>query len=183
VGLRSLQRTQRLRVKGDEVVGNEQRARARAPCADPPTELSASTPVAVPIPASARIVATWFDAVRQFIAGRYLMAPDHLPLAPGQLCIVQGTAGDDSQTWHRRRVAWPARGSVRRQSRSSSPVLPPGRSTRSSAAEPWITFPVLIALGYQPLVANVSNNIGLVPGSIAGAYGYRRRARRPARAG
>jgi len=37
-----------------------------------------------------------------------------------------------------------------------------------------ITFPVLIALGYQPLVANVSNNIGLVPGSIAGAYGYRR---------
>jgi len=37
-----------------------------------------------------------------------------------------------------------------------------------------ITFPVLIALGYQPLVANVSNNIGLVPGSISGAYGYRR---------
>ena len=37
-----------------------------------------------------------------------------------------------------------------------------------------ITFPVLIALGYQPLVANVSNNIGLVPGSITGAYGYRR---------
>jgi uncharacterized membrane protein YfcA len=37
-----------------------------------------------------------------------------------------------------------------------------------------ITFPVLIALGYAPLVANVSNNIGLVPGSIAGAIGYRR---------
>jgi uncharacterized membrane protein YfcA len=37
-----------------------------------------------------------------------------------------------------------------------------------------ITFPVLIALGYQPLVANVSNNIGLVPGAITGAYGYRR---------
>jgi uncharacterized membrane protein YfcA len=37
-----------------------------------------------------------------------------------------------------------------------------------------ITFPVLIALGYQPLVANVSNNIGLVPGSMTGAYGYRR---------
>jgi uncharacterized protein len=37
-----------------------------------------------------------------------------------------------------------------------------------------ITFPVLIALGYPALVANVSNNIGLVPGSISGAIGYRR---------
>ena len=37
-----------------------------------------------------------------------------------------------------------------------------------------ITFPVLIALGYAPLVANVSNNIGLVPGAISGVYGYRR---------
>jgi uncharacterized membrane protein YfcA len=37
-----------------------------------------------------------------------------------------------------------------------------------------ITFPVLIALGYQPLVANVSNGIGLVPGSVSGAIGYRR---------
>ena len=37
-----------------------------------------------------------------------------------------------------------------------------------------ITFPVLIALGYQPLIANVSNNIGLVPGAVAGVFGYRR---------
>ena len=37
-----------------------------------------------------------------------------------------------------------------------------------------ITFPTLIALGYPPLLANVSNNIGLVPGSMSGAYGYRR---------
>jgi uncharacterized protein len=37
-----------------------------------------------------------------------------------------------------------------------------------------ITFPVLIALGYQPLVANVSNNVGLVPGAVAGTIGYRR---------
>ena len=37
-----------------------------------------------------------------------------------------------------------------------------------------ITFPVLIALGYPPLVANVSNNIGLVPGAVSGAWGYRR---------
>jgi uncharacterized membrane protein YfcA len=37
-----------------------------------------------------------------------------------------------------------------------------------------VTFPTLIALGYPPVLANVSNNIGLVPGSIAGVYGYRR---------
>jgi uncharacterized protein len=37
-----------------------------------------------------------------------------------------------------------------------------------------ITFPTLIALGWAPVTANVSNNIGLVPGGIAGAVGYRR---------
>ncbi|MDQ6725150.1 MAG: TSUP family transporter, partial [Actinomycetota bacterium] len=37
-----------------------------------------------------------------------------------------------------------------------------------------ITFPTLLALGYPPVVANVSNTIGLVPGSISGAIGYRR---------
>ncbi len=37
-----------------------------------------------------------------------------------------------------------------------------------------ITFPALLAFGYAPVVANVSNTIGLVPGSVAGAVGYRR---------
>ena len=37
-----------------------------------------------------------------------------------------------------------------------------------------ITFPTLIALGYPPVLANVSNNIGLVPGALSGVYGYRR---------
>ncbi|REE97542.1 sulfite exporter TauE/SafE family protein [Thermomonospora umbrina] len=36
-----------------------------------------------------------------------------------------------------------------------------------------ITFPTLVALGFPPVTANVSNNIGLVFGSAAGAYGYR----------
>src|SRR5246500_1663306 len=40
-----------------------------------------------------------------------------------------------------------------------------------------ITFPVLLAFGYAPVVANVSNTIGLVPGSAAGAVGYRRELR------
>jgi uncharacterized membrane protein YfcA len=35
------------------------------------------------------------------------------------------------------------------------------------------TFPVLLGFGYAPVVANVSNTIGLVPGSAAGAVGYR----------
>jgi uncharacterized membrane protein YfcA len=37
-----------------------------------------------------------------------------------------------------------------------------------------ITFPTLLALGYPPVVANVSNSVGLVPGSVSGAIGYRR---------
>jgi uncharacterized membrane protein YfcA len=40
-----------------------------------------------------------------------------------------------------------------------------------------VTFPVLLLLGYPPLTANVSNGLGLVPGSVAGAIGYRRELR------
>jgi len=40
-----------------------------------------------------------------------------------------------------------------------------------------ITFPVLLAFGYPPVTANVSNTIGLVPGSVSGAVGYRRELR------
>ncbi|MFD1049459.1 sulfite exporter TauE/SafE family protein, partial [Kibdelosporangium lantanae] len=32
-----------------------------------------------------------------------------------------------------------------------------------------ITFPVLLALGYQPVVANASNSIGLIPGGVTGS--------------
>lgn len=37
-----------------------------------------------------------------------------------------------------------------------------------------ITFPTLLLLGYPPLLANVSNTVGLVPGVVSGAVGYRR---------
>jgi uncharacterized membrane protein YfcA len=37
-----------------------------------------------------------------------------------------------------------------------------------------ITFPVLLALGVPPVTANVSNTLGLVSGSLSGAWGYRR---------
>lgn len=40
-----------------------------------------------------------------------------------------------------------------------------------------ITFPVLLAVGYPPLTANVSNNLGLVPGAVSGAVAYRRELR------
>ncbi|MGF1426318.1 sulfite exporter TauE/SafE family protein [Kitasatospora sp. LaBMicrA B282] len=37
-----------------------------------------------------------------------------------------------------------------------------------------ITFPVLLAVGLPPVTANVSNTLGLVPGSLSGVVGYRR---------
>ncbi len=36
------------------------------------------------------------------------------------------------------------------------------------------TFPVLLSFGYAPVTANVTNTVGLVPGSVSGAIGYRR---------
>lgn len=37
-----------------------------------------------------------------------------------------------------------------------------------------ITFPTLLAVGLGPLTANVSSNIGLVPGSASSIHGFRR---------
>jgi hypothetical protein len=37
-----------------------------------------------------------------------------------------------------------------------------------------ITFPTLLAFGVPPVVANVSNNVGLVPGNVSSMFGYRR---------
>ncbi len=36
-----------------------------------------------------------------------------------------------------------------------------------------ITFPTLLAFGFPPVTANISNNIGLVPGGVSGSFGYR----------
>lgn len=36
------------------------------------------------------------------------------------------------------------------------------------------TFPVLLALGYPPITATVSNSIGLAPGTFSGTIAYRR---------
>jgi hypothetical protein len=37
-----------------------------------------------------------------------------------------------------------------------------------------LTFPALLAAGYSPLVANISNSVGLVLGNVSGVVGYRR---------
>lgn len=37
-----------------------------------------------------------------------------------------------------------------------------------------VSFPVLLGVGIAPVTANVSNTVGLFPGSFVGAYGYRR---------
>jgi uncharacterized protein len=40
-----------------------------------------------------------------------------------------------------------------------------------------VTFPTLLFFGVPPVVANVSNSLGLVPGGMAGAWGYRHELR------
>ena len=40
-----------------------------------------------------------------------------------------------------------------------------------------VSFPVLLSIGLPPVTANVSNTVGLFPGSLAGAWGYRRELR------
>jgi len=40
-----------------------------------------------------------------------------------------------------------------------------------------VTFPTLLALGYPPVTATTSNAIGLAPGSVTGAIGYRHELR------
>ena len=37
-----------------------------------------------------------------------------------------------------------------------------------------VSFPALIAIGYPPLTANVTNNVAVAPGYVGGAWGYRR---------
>lgn len=40
-----------------------------------------------------------------------------------------------------------------------------------------VTFPALLTIGLPPVLANVTNNIGVLPGNISGALGYRRELR------
>ena len=37
-----------------------------------------------------------------------------------------------------------------------------------------ITFPTLLLLGFPPVTANISNNVGMVAGGLSATFGYRR---------
>ena len=40
-----------------------------------------------------------------------------------------------------------------------------------------LSFPVLVAVGIPPVVANASNTVGLAPGAVSGSWGYREQLR------
>jgi uncharacterized membrane protein YfcA len=40
-----------------------------------------------------------------------------------------------------------------------------------------LSFPVLVAVGLPPVVANASNTVGLAPGAVSGSWGYRHQLR------
>lgn len=52
-----------------------------------------------------------------------------------------------------------------------------GILTSSVGVASLLSFPVLLAVGVPPVVANVSNTIGLIPAGIGGAVGYREELR------
>ena len=40
-----------------------------------------------------------------------------------------------------------------------------------------LSFPVLLAVGLPPVVANASNTVGMAPAGLSGSFGYRRELR------
>lgn len=48
-----------------------------------------------------------------------------------------------------------------------------GTANTMAGAGSLLTFPALLAVGLSPLAANVSNCLGMIPGSASGAYGMR----------
>jgi uncharacterized membrane protein YfcA len=52
-----------------------------------------------------------------------------------------------------------------------------GLLTTTVGVASLVSFPVLIALGIPPVVANVSNTVGLIPAGLSGSLGYRRELR------
>ncbi len=52
-----------------------------------------------------------------------------------------------------------------------------GLLTSTVGVASLLSFPVLLALGLPPVVANVTNTLGLIAGSLSGSFGYRRELR------
>src|SRR3569833_3161567 len=55
--------------------------------------------------------------------------------------------------------------------------LTAGSINAVAGAGTLVTFPVLLAVGLPPVTATISNSLGLVPGGLTGAIGYRRELR------
>src|SRR5688500_7079723 len=45
-----------------------------------------------------------------------------------------------------------------------------------------LSFPVLVAVGLPPVVANASNTVGMTPAGLSGSFGYRQELREHPRA-
>src|SRR5918998_3057176 len=54
---------------------------------------------------------------------------------------------------------------------------PAGRISGAGGGGPLVPFPALLAAGSPPLIANVTNNVAVVPGYVTGVWGYRERLR------
>src|SRR6478735_10450821 len=48
-----------------------------------------------------------------------------------------------------------------------------GIMTSTVGVASLLSFPILVALGIPPVVANASNAVGLTPGAVTGSFGYR----------
>ena len=48
-----------------------------------------------------------------------------------------------------------------------------GIMTSTVGVASLLSFPVLLAVGLPPVVANASNTVGMTPGGLSGAFGYR----------
>lgn len=55
--------------------------------------------------------------------------------------------------------------------------LAAGVLTATVGVASLVSFPVLVAVGLPPVVANVSNTLGLIPGGLSGSFGYREELR------
>lgn len=52
-----------------------------------------------------------------------------------------------------------------------------GIMTSTVGVASLLSFPVLLAVGLPPVVANASNTVGLTPGALSGSFGYREELR------
>jgi uncharacterized protein len=52
-----------------------------------------------------------------------------------------------------------------------------GIMTSTVGVASMLSFPVLVAVGLPPVVANASNTVGMTPGGLSGSFGYREELR------